>query len=186
MARKIRAKLILELRAQGMPRRSIASTRRMSMGSVCEVFDIADERGITWDQVKDMGDERVYALMYPDHHVKESVLEEPDWAYVHAEMAKVGVNLRLLHDEYKAECARHRKIAMGYTRFCEKYGDYVVANNLTKRIEHKAGASCEVDWSGSIVGKGVVNPVTGEVAKVYLLVGVLPFSRKAHFSPRST
>lgn len=183
MARKIRAKLILELRAQGMSRRSIASTRRMSMGSVCEVLGIADERGITWDQVKDMGDEQVYALMYPDRHVKESVLEEPDWAYVHAEMAKVGVNLRLLHDEYKAECARSRKVAMGYTRFCEKYGDYVVANNLTKRIEHKAGASCEVDWSGPTVGKGVVNPVTGEVAKVYLFVGVLPFSQKAYFEP---
>ena len=40
MARKIRAKLIMELREQGLSRRKIATTRRMSMESVCEVFGI--------------------------------------------------------------------------------------------------------------------------------------------------
>lgn len=183
MARKIKAKLIMELRDQGMSRRSIAQTRHMSMGSVCEVFDIADERGITWEQVRGMGDEQVYSLFYPDRNTHESVFEEPDWSYVHAELAKVGVNLRLLHDEYKARCAREHKVAMGYTRFCERYGDYTVSNNLTKRIEHKAGVSCEVDWSGPTVGQGVVDPTTGEVSKVYLFVGVLPFSQYAYFEP---
>ena len=183
MARKIRAKLIMELRDQGMSRRSIARTRHMSMGSVCEVFDIADDRGITWDRVKGMGDEQVYELFYPDRNVHESAFEEPDWSYVHAEMAKVGVNLRLLHDEYKSKCSRGHMVAMGYTRFCERYGDYTAANNLTKRIEHKAGVSCEVDWSGPTIGRGLVNPVTGEASKIYLFVGVLPFSQKAYFEP---
>jgi len=183
MARKIKAKLIMELREQGLSRRSIAKTRRMSMESVCDVFDIADERGITWEQVEGITDDEVYRLFYPDKHVRESVFEEPDWGYVHKEMAKVGVNLRLLHDEYKARCARQRKVAMGYTRWCERYAEYVVANNLTKRIEHKAGQSCEVDWSGPTLGKGLVDPTTGEVSKIYLFVGVLPFSQKAYVEP---
>ena len=34
---------------------------------------------------------------------------------------------------------------MGYTRFCGRYGDHVVANSLTKRIERKTGVSCKVD-----------------------------------------
>ena len=146
MARKIKAKLIMELREQGASRRSIATTRHMSMESVCDVLGIADERGITWEQVEGMTDDAVYRLFYPDKHVRESVFEEPDWGYVHKEMAKVGVNLRLLHDEYKARCARQRKVAMGYTRWCERYAEYVIANNLTKRIEHKAGQSYKVDW----------------------------------------
>ncbi len=54
MARKIKAKLIMELRDQGVSRRAIASTRHMSMESVCEVFNIAAERQITWEQVRDM------------------------------------------------------------------------------------------------------------------------------------
>lgn len=153
------------------------------MESVCEVFNIAAERQITWEQVRDMPDDEVYRLFYPGRHVRESVFEEPDWGYVHAEMAKVGVNLRLLHDEYKARCVAEHKVAMGYTKFCEGYGNHVVANSLTKRIDHKAGVSCEVDWSGPTIGRGLVDPTTGEVAKVYLFVGVLPFSQKAYFEP---
>ena len=183
MARKIKAKLIMELREQGQSRRSIAKTRHMSMESVCEVFDIAAERGIAWADVKDVPEDEVYRLFYPDRHVRESVFDEPDWDYVHKEMAKVGVNLRLLHDEYKSDCARRHMVAMGYTRFCERYGDHVAANNLTKRIEHKAGVSCEVDWSGPTIGKGLVDATTGEVSKIYLFVGVLPFSQKAYFEP---
>ena len=80
------------------------------------------------------------------------MFEEPDWSYVHAEMAKAGVNLRLLHDEHKAWCARENEAAMGYTRFCERYGDYTVTNNPTKLIERGAGVSCEVGWSGPTIG----------------------------------
>lgn len=65
MARMIKVKLIMELRDQGMARRSIAKTRHMSMGSVFQVFDIADERGITWIQVKDLGEEQVLDLDPP-------------------------------------------------------------------------------------------------------------------------
>ncbi|MEA5020489.1 MAG: IS21 family transposase [Gordonibacter sp.] len=155
----------------------------MSMGSVCEVCDIAAERGITWDQIKDMSEDAVYRLFYPDKHRHENVFVEPDWDRIHKEMAKVGVNLRLLHDEYKTECRNSCSIAMGYTKFCEGYGAHVVTNSLTKRIEHKAGVSCEVDWSGPTIGRGLVDPVTSEVSKIYLFVGVLPFSQKAYFEP---
>lgn len=82
-------------------------------------------------------------------------------------MAKVGVNPHLLHDEYKADCARRHLVAMRYTRFCERYGDHVAANNLTKRIEHKAGVSCEVNRSGPAIGKGLVDATTGEVSRIY-------------------
>ena len=171
MARKIRAKLIMELREQGMSRRSIARTRRMSMESVCEVFGITEERRISWADVEPLTEEEAYRLFYPDRGVRESVFEDPDWVYAHKKMAKVGMNLRLLHDEYRERCRREGKVAMDYTKFCGDYGTWTAANNLTKRIENKAGQSCEVDWSG------------GEVSKIYLFVGVLPFSQMAYFEP---
>lgn len=183
MARKIRARLIMQLRDQAMSRREIARTRRMSMESVCEVFKIADERGISWADVEPLSDDEAYRLFYPDRHVRESVYTEPDWAYVHAEMAKVGVNLRLLHDEYRDRCRRTGAVAMGYTKFCGDYGSWAAARSLTKRIEHKAGQSCEVDWSGPTLGRGLVDPTTGDVSRIYLFVGVLPFSQKAYFEP---
>ncbi|HJG31213.1 MAG TPA: transposase [Collinsella ihuae] len=155
----------------------------MSMSSVCEVFDIADERGISWADVEPLSDEEAYRLFYPERHTRESIFAEPDWAHVHAEMAKVGVNLRLLHDEYREECRKRDAVAMGYTKFCGDYGSWAAARNLTKRIEHKAGQSCEVDWSGPTLGRGLLDPTTGKFSKIYLFVGVLPFSQKAYFEP---
>lgn len=146
MARKIRARLIMQLREQGESRRGIARIRHMSMSSVCEVFDIADERGVSWADVEPLSDEEAYRLFYPERHTRESIFAEPDWAHVHAEMAKVGVNLRLLHDEYREECRKRDAVAMGYTKFCGDYGDWVAARNLTKRIEHKAGRPAR--WTG--------------------------------------
>lgn len=62
---------------------------------------------------------------------------------------------------------------MGYTKFCGDYGNWASASDLKKRIEHKVGGLCEVDWSGPTLGEGLVSPVTGEVSKIYLFVGVL-------------
>ena len=81
MARKIRTKLIMELREQGLSRRKIAKTRHMSMESVCEVFDIAAERSISWGAVEGMSDDEVYRLFYPDKHVHENIFEEPSGYY---------------------------------------------------------------------------------------------------------
>lgn len=183
MARKIRAKLIMELREQGVSRRKIASTRHMSMESACEVFDIAAERNIRWEDVADLPDDEAYRLFFPDRHAQESVFEQPDWDYVHKEMSRVGVTLTLLHGEYRDACRRKGAPAMGYSKFCEDYGAYAVARNLAKRIEHKAGQACEVDWSGPTLGKGLLDPTTGGLSKVYLFVGVLPFSQKACVEP---
>ena len=183
MARKIRVKLIMELREQGMSRRRIVSSRHMSMNSVCEVFDIAAERGIRWEDVADLSDDDTYRLFFPDRHIQESVFEQPDWDYVYKEMSRVGVTLTLLHGEYKDACRHKGVAAMGYSKFCEDYNTYTVANNLTKRIKHKAGQSCEVDWSGPTLGKGLLDPITGELSKIYLFVGVLPFSQKAYIEP---
>ncbi|MCH3947233.1 MAG: hypothetical protein LKE43_00100 [Olsenella sp.] len=183
MARKIRAELIMELREQGMSRRSMAKTRRMSMESACEVSGIAEERGIGRADVEPLTDEEACRLFCPGRGVRESVLEDPDWGYVRREMAKVGVNLRLPHDEYGEGCRREGKVAMGHTRFCGDHGARAAANSLTKRIEHKAGQPCEADWSGPTLGKGLVSPVTGEASKIHLFVGVLPLGQKACFEP---
>ena len=78
MARKIKAKPIMKLREQGQSRRSIAKTWHMSMGSACEMFDIAAERGIARADVKDAPEDEVYRLFYPNRHVRESAFDEPD------------------------------------------------------------------------------------------------------------
>lgn len=112
---------------------------------------------------------------------RESVYEQPDWARVHRELARVGVTLRILHGEYADECAAAGRPRMGYDRFCKQYAAYVARTGVTSRVEHKAGRTIEVDWAGKTMR--IVDPVTGDVSKAYLFVAVLPFSRYAFVEP---
>ena len=52
MARKINVKLLMELRDTGLSQSAIASTRHISRHSVSEVFNIADEKGIHYDDIR--------------------------------------------------------------------------------------------------------------------------------------
>jgi len=181
MARKIKAKLILSLRASGCSRNEIAQTYGMAKKSVIEVFDAADELGIGWDDVKDLDDDEVYRIIFPDRYSTPSIYEQPDWESVHKELGRVGVTLQILHAEYVAECGRTGKVHMGYTKFCEGYRSFTVSKDIASRVLRKAGGSVEVDWSGPTIP--LVNPETGEVSKVYLFVATLPFSRYSYVEP---
>ena len=120
----------------------------MSRRSVSDVLDAARAVGVGWDDVTGKTDGEVYALLFPGRGERESVYEQPDWARVHRELARVGVTLRILHGEYVDGCRRTGKPHMGYGRFCKLYAAYVQKLGVTSRVEHKAGRTIEVDWAG--------------------------------------
>ncbi|MDD3223094.1 MAG: IS21 family transposase [Lachnospiraceae bacterium] len=181
MANKINVKLILELRAAGLSRNTIAATRHISKHSVSDVMHISDEKGITYEDVRSLPEETVYRMFYPDKYAVEELYEQPDYEYIHQELKKVGVTLKLLWQEYQDKCQYREKLAMGYTKFCRGYSDHTVANNLTSHLEHKPGVVTEVDWSGPTMS--YIDTSTGEVMTVYLFVGTLPYSQYSYVEP---
>jgi hypothetical protein len=58
MARRINAKLVLELLGRGMSGREIYRTRRIAQQSVKKVREAAEEKGVTWEDVNLMGNRR--------------------------------------------------------------------------------------------------------------------------------
>ena len=181
MPRKIKAKQILELRAAGLSRNSIAKSRAMSKTSVCEVFDRADEKGIIFTSVRDMTDEEVYRLLFPDKHLPVCAHADPNWDHIHKELSRVGVTLKLLHGEYVRRCGSDGDIAMGYNRFCQGYRTFTRQRNTVSHLTHKPAERIEVDWSGKTMQ--IVDEWTGEVTKVYLFVSCLPYSQYAYVEP---
>ncbi|TFC33906.1 IS21 family transposase [Cryobacterium sp. MDB1-18-2] len=177
MVRKIKAKLILQLRNQGLSRRAIESAQGISRHSIQAVLDAAEQRGLGWDDFAKLPEAEVYAALFPGRGVHESVFAQPDWVRVHTELARVGVTLKLLHQEYVDASTGAGQARMSYDRFCRLYGDYAAVTGATSRVGHKAGRSIEVDWSGPTMQ--LVDPTTGEVSTVYLFVACLPFSRYA-------
>ena len=181
MARKINVKLIMELRDAGLSRSTIASTRHISRHSVSEVFNIADEKGIRYDDVRSFEESEVYRLFYPEKFANETMYGDPDYEHVHQELKRVGVTLKLLHEEYVERCERNGEIPMGKTKFNEGYAEFTIANRLTNHLEHKPGERAEVDWSGPTMH--YVDMSTGELITVYLFVGTLPYSQYSYVEP---
>ena len=180
MVRKIRAKLVLRLRAEGLSGRQIAA-QGMSRTSVAAVLEAADREGVDFDAVAGLDEAAVYARLFPGRGEHESVHAQPDWDRVHRELARVGVTLKLLHGEYVDTCRAAGETAMGYDRFCKTYQRHVLIAGAASRVGHKAGQTVEVDWSGKTMQ--LTDPVTGQQTRVYLFVGTLPFSRYAFVEP---
>ncbi len=100
MANKINVKLILELRSTGMGRNAIAASRHISKNPVGDVFHIADRMGISYEDIAQMDGDAVYRMFYPDRHTLETLYDKPDHEYVHQELKRTGVTLKLLWQEY--------------------------------------------------------------------------------------
>ena len=141
------------------------------------MLDAAERAGLGWDDVAQMSEAEVYSALFPGRGVRESVFAQPDWPRVHTELARVGVTLKLLHQEYVDASSQAGQAVMSYDRFCRLYGDYAAVSGASSRVGHKAGRSIEVDWSGPTMH--LLNPTTGEISKAYLFVACLPFSRYA-------
>ena len=181
MANRINVKLILELKSGGMSQNEIARSRHMSRSSISSVVNIAKEKNITYDDIKDMNDDVIYRMFYPEKMLTEDIYELPDYEYVHKELKRVGVTLKLLWEEYCDKCHTEGTLPVGYSKFCDDYGTYTTRNEITNHPENKPGVKCEVDWSGPTMK--LINKYTGKITKVYLFVGCLTYSRYAYVEP---
>lgn len=181
MAKKIQVKLILELRKANLSQNEITRSRKMSHHSVSAVCKISKNRNICYDDVKDLSDDEVYHMFFPEKHISETLYQMPDYENLHSELKKTGVNLKLLWHEYKDLCISNGTFSMGYTKFCEGYSEHIFKNKLTNHLRHKPGIICEVDWSGKTMS--IVDKFTGELIKVYLFVATLPYSQYSYVEP---
>ena len=55
---------------------------------------------ISWDNIKNLDEVKVYEMLFPSPS-KSSIFEGVDYDYVHSELKKTGVNLKLLWNEYR-------------------------------------------------------------------------------------
>lgn len=181
MANKINVRLILELHSSGMSQNQIAHTRHFSKLSVSKVIQIAAEQNLTYEQIRDMNDDELYFLFFPDKYQMEHVYQLPDYDYVHQELRRVGVTLKLLWQEYKDDCRKNGALAVGYTKYCDDYNKFISSKDLTNHLQHKPGYRCEVDWSGPKMK--LINRTTGDIIDIYLFVACLPYSQYTYVEP---
>jgi transposase len=166
-------KTILQQRSQGYSRRKIAEMLKVSRNTVAKVFSAADQSLLGTENIESMDEKALHDLLFPNEALKP-IQVLPDYSFVHKELLKSGVTLKLLWEEYVDNCRQSQKPPFMYSQFCKLYQDYVNQNRLTMHIKHKPGDKIMVDWAGTTLP--LYDKVTGDSCKVYLFVATLPFS----------
>lgn len=169
---------ILRLNSLKYTQRQIAASVHSSRNTISEVIKLAAENNLGWPLDDQLTNEKVYALLYPNKLEAVNPRKEPDYNYIHKELAKLGVNLTLLWTEYCSDCYASKLIPYMYTQFCDKYRKWARLTKATMRITHKPGDAMQVDWAGTTIP--YYDRVTGEAADSYLFAAVLPCSCYAY------
>ena len=175
MYKKTKPRSVMELLNKNLSEREVASLLSCSRNTVSGVIERCKQYGKTWDDIKDLTDDQVYEMLYPEKFRTKSKYVPVDYSYVHSELKKVGVTMLLLWEEYKTKCESQGLKYCAYPTFNINYYKYTNARNYTSHIEHKPGVEVEVDWSGPTMN--YVDPDTGEMITAYLFVATLPYSQ---------
>jgi len=165
--RKIREVLRLKWECH-QSNRAIARSCRLSHSTVGEYLDRARAAGLSWPLPADLDDETlVQRLFPPTPPAATRQIPCPDWSYVHTELRRKGVMLRLLWVEYREA----HPDGYGYSQFCELYRGWAKRLKTSMRQVHKAGEKVFVDYAGQTVP--ITDPTTSEVRQAEIFVGVL-------------
>ena len=87
---------ILRLDYLDYSRRRIADCARCSRHTIRKVLEAASKANIHWPLDEDITNTELERILFPDKYQKNSTYVEPDYPYIHRELAKPGVTLTLL------------------------------------------------------------------------------------------
>lgn len=168
---------ILELYFSGISQRTISPTVGSTRRTIREVISRAEKKGVT-KLTEDMANAWIQEYLFPEKKVIIKGYFPADGEFVHKELMKKNVTLKLLHLEYEATARNANKIPYAYRSFCYQYGEYAKKFKLTMPIRRKPGEILEVDWAGSTLH--IVDRDTGEKVKAYIFIAPLPYSQYSY------
>ena len=88
--------------------RRIAAAVHSSRDTVRSVLVAAQEAGVKWPLDDDVTNAMLRNILFPSKPAAALLHVEPDFQYIHRELAKPGVNLTLLWTEYCNRCEQDR------------------------------------------------------------------------------
>jgi len=163
--RKIREVLRLKAEAR-LSDRQIAAVIGSARSTVQECLRRTRAAGVTWPLPPECDEEELHARLYP-RAAAPPRYPTPDFAAIHAELARKGVTRMLLWQEYKT---RHAD-GCQYSAFCRDYEAWLGRQDTVMRFEHTPGDKLFVDYAGQTMA--LVDRHSGEVQVAQVFVAAL-------------
>ena len=168
--RKIREILRLKKEME-LSDRAIARACRVSNSTVGEYLERAERAGVSWPLPVEWSERELQEKLFPEKSgAGKAERPLPNWEQVRQELARRGVTLLLLWEEYREQ----HPDGYGRTQFFEHYQRWSRARNSSLRQQHKGGEVMEVDYAGMTIQ--ITDPLTGAISQAEIFVAALPAS----------
>jgi len=159
--------------------RKISDATGIGKTQVAEYVRRAEAAELGWPLPEGLDDAALEQRLFP---ITSEGCPRPviDWPMIERELARRGVTLLLLWQEYMAA----HPDGYSYTRFCELHKRWRGQLAATMRQTHLAGDKLFVDWAGQTIG--VADPLTGAVHQARIFVAALGASNFTYAEARWT
>ena len=153
--------------------RQIAAATQVSKTSVGEYLAEYKRSGLSYQGVMDMTDTEVAELFEKGNKKANPMYESlsKEFPFYEKELARVGVTLYLLWEEYKERFPD----GFSYSRFCHHYKMWENKLKAGMHIEHKAGDLIYADFTGKKMH--YFDTDTGEAIAVEIFITILGASQ---------
>lgn len=167
----------------GLSQRQVAAIHKVSRNTIVLLLHHAKQQG--WMTCEDLSkiDEAIFTNSLPGSQTSKAskVFKIPDYDFVHSELAKPHVTLKLLWEEYVQECQANGNRFYMETQFRFHYHKFAKIHKATIRLEHKPALSLEVDWAGTKIR--YYDSELGKSCEASLFIAVLPCSQLIYAEP---
>jgi transposase len=153
--------------------REIALACHIGRTTVQEYLHRAEAAGLRWPLPEELSDAALERLLFPPGPIPDGPPRAvPDWPRVQTQLARKGVTLLLLWQEYKELFPE----GYGYSRYASLYRQWKDQTDLSMLQRHKAGEKLFVDFAGLTMN--VTDPAAGEIRKVQVFASAMGASQR--------
>jgi len=153
--------------------RQIAEATQVSKTSVGEFLAEYRRSGLSYKDAQKMNDTELAEVFEKRNKTSNPMYEalSKELPYYEKELARVGVTLYLLWEEYK----ERNPDGFSYSRFCHHYRMWESKLKVGMHIEHKAGDLIYADFTGKKMH--YTDPDTGELIPMEIFITILGASQ---------
>lgn len=145
MAVKFNLRLCLQLMDQGISLNTVSKQYHISKHTSSKVKRRKKKLEFDTAKLECYSDTELRKLFFPNLYESEDIYAPIDYEYIHNELSKPGVTLKLLWNEYCINI-NDGKYPVSYSKCCRGYREHVQNHNYTNHIQHKPGIRTEVYW----------------------------------------